>query len=209
MNINSRQISAAMKLSGLNNKSLSDGTGISLATITKVLQDAAKDNTKQQVIDYIESQGIEFIDNGVRMHPKVSVEQLEGKVGFNIFMQDVRAHASNPNVDICVSGVDESLFDKWHDDVNRHVAIMNKLHSVSDFKFRIIVKEGDNNHVASGYARYREIPKNQFHPTAVYIYADKKAEIIFDRDNVSIFITNSPKMANAYRATFNNIWENL
>lgn len=165
---------------------------------------------KEKLVRYFENRGCEFMPGGVRVKPQAEIVQLEGLDGFDIFMQDVRKTALNPDVDICVSGVDESLFEKWQGkNAGLHIATMESIHAQSPFSFRILISDADDYKTASGYAQYKKIPNESFSPIAVYVYGDKKAEIIFEPDNVLVIITTSAVLANAYRKTFNHIWGSL
>ena len=109
--------------------------------------------------------------------------------------------------DFCVSNVDETIFtermgQEADDDYSRRMEIIK-----GNFNFRILIKEGDSNFIASEYAEYRWVPKDQFHSVPFYVFDDNLAFIIFD-ENTTVHVINNPEIANAQRTQFNNIWQN-
>ena len=57
------------------------------------------------------------------------------------------------------------------------------------------------------YAEYRWTPKDRFSEIPFYVYGKKLAIILFEPENVSVFIIDNPKIADAYKKQFNVIWD--
>ncbi|MFP4098291.1 MAG: helix-turn-helix domain-containing protein [Alphaproteobacteria bacterium] len=215
MGISRHQISAAMALLGLMQKDVSAGTGISQVTVSNMLRGDEAWTTKQSTIDkvvtYLEDMGVEFLPNeGLRRKPHSSIVQLEGRKGFLDFMRMVLDSAQSPDADICVSGVDERLFEHWvADETEEHLRKITALHDKYGFSFRIMIEEGDNQVPASSYARYRRLPSGYFTPSPVYVFGDKVALIEFDYENAFVWVINSRKLAKAQRRQFNLVWDRL
>ena len=208
-----RQIKAAMGLLDLNNEDIVKATGITAVTVRNVLNDSAKSTTADKVADYLESQGAEFLEHeGVRLKPASAAVEYRGHSGFVEFMKDVAftAETLGKKADICVSGVDESLFEKWQGDyAETYLGRMAAAHNKNGFVSRIIVCEGDNYYTASKYAEYRQAQKENFVPASSYIYGDKFASIVFYENDVTVFIIDNKELANGQRVAFNAFWEKL
>ncbi len=170
-----------------------------------------QDKTLDNIIQVFEHHGIEFLPyEGVRRVPRSTVIELEGHDGFVELMKMVLKAAETPDVDICVSGVDERLFDAQTGDfIPIYLKKITDLHREHNFNFRIIVEENDNYEVGSDYAAYRRLPSDYFTPSPVYIFGDHVAFIEFDEGNGYIWLINSQQLANAQRKQFNLIWEKL
>lgn len=212
MSITGNQIGAAMRLLGITSKDVCEGADISNVTMTRVLSgEVAKEKTKQRVVAFLESKGVEFLEHeGVRKKPKATVQQYEGKEGFVAFMKDVLETVTEHGGEVCVSGVDESQFEKFAGEyLKTHISLMTALKRQKDFMFKILVEEGDENLVASSYAEYRHVPKGSFMPVPFYVYGNKLAIIMYRGDDVSISVTESASTANGHREQFNAVWEGL
>jgi transcriptional regulator with XRE-family HTH domain len=215
MSVSRHQLSAAMSLLELTQADIVAATGISQATISNMIRGGDAWNTKQSTIDKValclERRGIEFLPNdGVCRKPESTVTQLNNHEGFVELMKMVLEAAQSPDVDICVSGVDERLFDKQTGDyIPTYLEKITQLYKKHNFNFRIIVEEGDDYEVASDYAQYKRLPSDHFSSSPVYIFGEKVAFIEFGDDKAYAWVINSSKLALAQRKQFNLIWEKL
>jgi transcriptional regulator with XRE-family HTH domain len=212
MRLTGPQIEAAMSLAGITREALCKEASIAKKTLNDTLNNKTsyREDTIRKIRSILEIRGIEFIENqGVRLKPH-SLETFEGREGFTRFYEVMHEHLRAEGGDICVSGADEKLFAKYRDNPEQHrQRMVELLKEQPNLKMRILVAEGDYNFTASGYATYRWQPKEQFSPTAFYVFGDCLALISFSNDPAPLVILiNSPAFAEAYRHSFNIVWMN-
>jgi transcriptional regulator with XRE-family HTH domain len=164
--------------------------------------------TLEKIVEVFLNVGIEFLStDGVRRTGQ-GVRTYKGRQGFVEFMRDVYETIRTSREIICVSNIDEGLFTRYlgkeHDDA--YMDKVAKLYKSKKFDFRIMIKSGDTNFIASEYAEYRWIKEEFFYTAPVYIYGSKTAFIIFD-DDVTIHVINNRDIAETQRLQFNAIWE--
>ncbi len=157
----------------------------------------------QRLEEFYISKGLEFYaTDGVRSKA-AGILEFKGYDGFKAFIDDVYDTVKNGG-DICVSNVDERQFEYWQ---GAHASdYLTKMEKVQDLQFRVLVQEGDDYFTAK-YADYRFLPSDYFTGVPTYVYGSKKAEILFDKDTVTVFVIDNVRMADAQRATFNLAWE--
>lgn len=160
----------------------------------------------KELQDFYENKGVEFLDgDGVRRR-QIHIKQYMGREGFHDFMDDVYNTAKEWGGDICVSNVDESNWIKWmgEEHYNKHAERMSLL---KNFKFRIMVRQGDTNYIASKIAEYRWFPAEKFTPQSFYAYGDKLAVIAFEENNVHVTVIRQPGCTEGFRTMFDIAWE--
>ena len=92
---------------------------------------------------------------------------------------------------------------KWAGDTaSEH---MNRISSLKNVKYKVLLKEGDNNFAASEYAEYKWIPKAFFHSIPFYVFEKKLAIFVFDEQPV-IILHHFPAIAEAYKSQFMALW---
>lgn len=165
--------------------------------------------TLEKMATVFEAAGLEFTSgDGVKRQEK-EIVTYRGQKGFESFIWDVYETTKKFGGQIFVSNVDETKFTqalgKEIDDL--YMEKMQDLRKEQPFEFKILIKEGDTNFVASTYAQYRWIPKEQFFSTPFYVYADKLAFLLLD-DEVTIHVIQNEEIANAQRAQFTLAWDN-
>ena len=112
--------------------------------------------------------------------------------------------------DLCQSNVDERLFDKWGaGEVNDHYRnMMAELRAQHPgLRHRTLSKKNDTHFSAKRHSEYRWVPESEFGDFPLYVYGDKTAMILFEEDNIHIFIINHPKITRFYREQFNKMWD--
>ncbi len=211
MAITGKQIGAAMHLLGIYSKDVCEATAIANLTMTRVLKDEVKETTAKKVIEFLEARGIEFTEyQGVCLKPKALITQYEGREGFVDFLKDVLATVTVHGGEICVSGVDERLFEKYAGEyLQTYMSLMSDQRKKNEFTFKILIKEGDSHFVATNYAEYRHVSADSFVPVPFYVYGNKLAIIIYRDDDVTINVTECPPTADGHREQFNTIWNKL
>ena len=157
----------------------------------------------QRLEEFYISKGLEFFAiDGVRSKAAGMVE-LKGHEGFKEFIDDVYETVKNGN-DVCVSNVDEKLFERWQGEYAHDY--LSKMEKVKDLRFRVLVQEGDTYFTAK-YAQYRCLPSEYFTGVPTYVYGSKKAEILFEDSTVRVFVIDNARMADAQRKSFELAWE--
>lgn len=210
--ITSRQIRAARGLLGWDAVILAQKAGITKEAISRIEGDKVRphESTLVKILRAFNEAGVEFTPNsGVQLKPQ-NVEVLEGTPGFARFYDFVYEHLSQYGGDVCISGVNEKLFIKYHGEfASEHVRRMGELvKKRDDLMMRILVEEGDTNFVSSSYAQYRWQPKEYFSPASFYVFGDNIALISFAHDPAPLVVfIKSASLADAYRHSFDLAWE--
>ena len=208
------QIRAARALLDWSQSDLADHAGLSQTGIARIENGTNKPNTQtiDKIMDAFDKASIEFLeDNGVkkRSHKLLS---YSGRDGFKKFRQNVLYEAkANENADICIANLNEREFDKWGaGEVNETYrnAMADLKKNNQNLKFRSLVKEGDLHFSASRHSHYKWIPESNFGPFPYYIYGDKTAMIMFEEENITIFILDHPLITKFYRGQFETLWKN-
>lgn len=210
--ITSRQIRAARGLLGWDAVVLAQKAGLTKETISRIEGDQVRphERTLLKILRVFNENGVEFTANsGVQLKPH-NVEVLEGTPGFARFYDYVYEHLSLYGGTVCISGVNEKLFIKYHGEfAEEHVHRMAELvKRRDDLMMHILVEEGDTNFVASSYAQYRWQPKEYFSPASFYVFGDNIALISFAHEPPPLVVfIKSASLANAYRHSFDLAWE--
>lgn len=208
--ISPSQIRAARALLNVSQSVVGEGVGIAPNTLSDIETGKARNVSASRLEDiqaYYQRNGIDFLQHdGVQRREK-GMMLYEGRDGFAQFRLDVIEEAKKGNVDICVSNVDERLFDKWGaGEVNDNYRKI--MPTIQNVQFRIIVKENDDHFPAKGHAEYRWLEEQQFGDFPFYIFGGKTAIIPFEEDELTIFILDHPKITKFYRNIFDSLWSN-
>ena len=156
----------------------------------------------QRLEQFYTSKGLEFLANDSVRRKAVGIIELKGYDGFKEFINDVYETVKNGG-DICVSNVDERQFEHWQGiHANEYLSKMEK---VKNLQFRVLVQKGDTYFTAK-YAAYRALPSEYFTGIPAYVYGDKRAEILFEEDSVTVLIIENKRMAEAQRKLFELAW---
>ena len=205
MSITTAQIRGARGILNWSQQDLAQRTGISATSIGSIEngQTTPRESTLSTIRKTLENAGIEFIDlDGVRNRTG-DIRVLTGVEGFKDFYDDVYNTLKNSPGVVYVSNVDEKEFLKFGSDIlGVHSERIKKLGNVS---YKILIREGDKNFVASEYAAYKWIPKNQFATVPFYIYGPKIAILMF-RAEPTIIVMNYAAIADAFRIQFETNW---
>lgn len=151
-------------------------------------------------------EGIEFTsDDGVR-RKSLNTRTFRGQSGFLEFMNMVYETARDVGGEFCVSNVDEGLFTKFMGQ-EADDAYSEKMRGISgNYSFKILIQEGDKNFIASDYAEYRWVPKENFHSVPFYVFGNNLAFLIFG-DDVIVHMIHNAEIADAQRTQFKLVWE--
>ena len=207
MRVTDYQLRAARSMVGL--------TVAELAELAKTSRDAIdnweaglsspRQHTQDAVWSVLESKGVELIgERGVAMRDE-SVRRIVGPRAVYEFLDDVYTTVLQGG-DICVTGVDEALFDKHYKPTGtqhfeRMTALGDKIY------MRCILREGDFNFAYDSYIKYRWMDKEKFDPSPMYVYNHKLAMLNLMKEQPDIIVVESATMAHAFRKQFDFIWD--
>ena len=152
-----------------------------------------------------EEAGITFTDDDGVKRRRYEIDVLKGQQGFWDFYDDIYNTIKQVGGEMLIHNVDERLFTKWlGDKISAH---RERMHQLGNFSQKVIICEGDTN-FAVNYktTEYRWADKKDFSPMPFYLYGQKLAMILFESDNVSIFMIDQPEIAQSYRGLFMAAW---
>lgn len=207
-NMTPDQVRAALGFLDWNYEKLSEKTGLTPNTIGNFLAGKPYINKTFNALQRVfEQEGIEFIDNGQGVRRKTSnVIVLQGAKGFWDFYTDIYETIRDGGGEILVSNVEEGLFAKWFGDrLEEH---RTRMYPLSNYDLKILLEEGDTNFLSKyERAEYRWSTEQRQYEVPFYVYGEKLAFIIFEKDNVTILIHDHPKMTAAFRQMFYTQWD--
>lgn len=211
MPVSLEQIKAARALLGWSQKDLGNKADINVNTVAAIEtgKNVPHQETYKKIINAIELAGIEFIENDGLRRKTSGVVTYRGREGFAIFRKDVLREARKENPDICISNLDERLFDKWGEgEINKNYrnAMAEIRESHQSFRFRSLSRKDDTHFSAHRHSEYRWVPEDEFGEFPFYVYGQKTAMILFEEDNIEIFVINHPTVTSFFRAKFEKEW---
>ncbi|HPF78437.1 MAG TPA: helix-turn-helix transcriptional regulator [Alphaproteobacteria bacterium] len=179
--------------------------GIAANTLSKIEsgQSDVSMSRMAEIQRFYEREGIEFLSNDGVAWKSGGVDTYRGRSGFLEFIMDVYETVKGGG-SIFVNNVDEDDFLKWEgDEADAHMA---RMASIKGLQFKILVKEGDTNTISSGYAKYKALSKENFGEVPLYIYGDKTALIVFEEENVEVFVIKHFAITQYFIDRFNKAW---
>ncbi len=201
------QVRAACGLTDWNASDLAARIGVSKQMMSAYLSGKSGLSVQnlEKIAHALDMQGIEFTaDDGVK-RKSLNTKTYRGKTGFIEFMNLVYATAKDRGGEFCVSNVDEALFTR-HMGIDADEDYSKRMAEIkSNYTFKILIKEGDTNCIASDYAEYRWISAENFHSAPFYVFGDNLAFIIFSND-VTVHLINNAEIAAAQRTQFYLSW---
>lgn len=210
--ITSAQCRAARALLDWSQPELAQRCDIHVQTISNFEKEssAPSKTTLEKIYTVFEYANIEFIGKDGVIKRSSNMKTYSGQQGYWDFYDDIYETIKNEISarEIYVCNVQEDIFTDWlrHKGIP-HKQRMMKLLEVNKFTERILVEEGDTHFVVPEYAEYKWMPKAMFSDIPFYIYGKKLAIIIFEKDDVTIYVINDPKITNAYKKQFNVLWQ--
>lgn len=207
MGITTAQIRGARGILNWSQSDLAVRTGISATSIGSIENGLStpRESTLNTIKKAFENGGIEFIgQEGMRLRTG-QVRTFQGRQGFIDFFDYLYEVLKFWNGEVLISNVDEARFLKWAGDTaSEHMERMSKLESI---RYKVLIKEGDMNFVASKYVEYRWMPSELFTSVPFYVFEDKLAIMLFDPEP-NFLVLDYPAIADAYRAQFDVLWKN-
>lgn len=202
------QVRAACGLLDWTSSDLAEKIGVSKQMISVYLggKSGLSSQNVQKMAHVFDVEGIEFTkDDGVK-RKSLNTQTFRGQSGFLEFMNMVYETARDVGGEFCVSNVDEALFTKVMGQEADDAYSENMRQIKGKYSFKILIKEGDTNFIASDYAEYRWVPKENFHSVPFYVFGNNLAFLIFGEDVIVHMIQNA-EIADAQRTQFKLVWE--
>lgn len=199
------QMRAARAMLDVSQGHVADHLGIAANTLSKIEsgQSDVSMSRNAEIQRFYEREGIAFVENEGVTRKTGGVVTYEGRSGFLDFIMDVYETVKDGG-EIFVNNVDENDFLRWEgDEAEAHMA---RMASIKGLSFRILIEEGDTNTVSSTYAKYRALPKESFGGVPLYIYGDKTALIVFEPDNVEVFVIKHDAVTLYFKNRFDKTW---
>ncbi len=201
------QVRAAIGLIGWSGSDLAEKVGVSKQMISNYLSGKSGMSAQnlEKIAYYIDLEGLTFTpDEGVK-RKTLNTKTFRGQTGFIEFMDLVYETARDVGGEFCVSNVDEALFTE-HMGQEADDDYSDRMRGIKgNYNFKILIKEGDTNFIASDYAAYKWIPEKEFQSVPFYVFGDNLAFLLFDED-VTVHLINDKKIAQAQRAQFAQSW---
>lgn len=220
--ISAAQLRAARGLLDWTRSELAKASGLSAETIKNIERGIymPQESTINAIVNAFGEYGVCFTDDdGVKFRHD-GVVNYDGIEGFKKFMDDVYqvaldavARGTSWDKPFCMSSLDDSFFIEYLGEffTVHHVKRMNALRD--KFKMRILVRERPRTisveeHKTGSYREYRLQPDHIMDNVPFYVYGDKLAILIFEKDKPPrIIVISSALVAKAYREQFNVLWE--
>lgn len=207
MTISTAQIRGARGLLNWSQQDLSERTDISATSIGSIENGIStpRESTLTAIRKAFEDAGIEFLPNdGVRF-VRGDVRVIRGKQGFIEFFDNVYNSLKDlDSAEVLVSNVEEDKFIKLAGSTAE--GHMQRMSALKNVRYKVLLREGDTNFLASTYAEYKWLPRDYFYSVPFYAFGDKLAIILFDVEPV-IIIHNFPAITEAFKVQFKAMWE--
>lgn len=202
------QIKAALALLDWTYDDLVSASGVSKPTVARFLagNHRLSDDRHEALVRTLVERDIQFLPNNGVAQYRDTMRRITGPRALNELLDDVYETVKNGG-DLCVSGVSETLFDKYHKEEieNEHADRMTLIKDKLDF--RVMLEHGDTNFAYNSYVRYRWMPKGKDSCTPFYMYNNKTAFIKLTGYSPEVFLFDHPSMAAAFKDLFDMAWE--
>jgi transcriptional regulator with XRE-family HTH domain len=209
--ISPMQALLARTILGISQKEAAKQLGMSHQSLSAI-EKGDRDTPTSRILDiqtFYEGAGVVFTPGGGVEPRSYGLMVLEGREGFAKFRLDVLAEVRKGKPDICISNADERMFDLWGaGEINDHYRgeMARLIAEDPSRKARSLVKRGDTHFPANRHMDYKWISKREFGQFPFYVYGQKTALLLWSQESIDIFVINHPKVAEHYRAQFNDKW---
>lgn len=208
IDITSAQLRAAVALLNWSHAELATASGIPQVTVSRILSGKTKAQEKNltAILRALSERDIMFLpNNGVALYPTV-IRKLSGPKALNQLLDEVYETVKDGG-DVCVTGTDESLYEKYHHEEKEgeHLARMSAIKG--KISFRVILRHGDKNFPYDSYVDYRWMPNGKFKDNPFYLYGDKLAFIKMMPDGPEVWVFEMPSIASSFRDLFDVVWD--
>lgn len=155
--------------------------------------------TISRIESALESQGIEFIGNGVR-HKDSYLNHYVGEDAYIRLLDDVYFTLKATKGVVLFSGVDER---------KNYPGVAGCVRRMKDagIRLRLIIEES-NNYILGNLEDYRQIPSHYFSNGVTATYGDKYAIFVIAEDGPRVHVVNNSHVADAQRRIFEFLWDN-
>jgi transcriptional regulator with XRE-family HTH domain len=205
-----KQIAAARQLLDWSQADLAERAGVSKPSVIRIEKDlmGVKDDIRKAIEKSINDSGIEFTPRGVQ-EKLISVKTLSGSQGMREFYDDIYLTAASNGGEFFIfngapSLIIKFLSEEWYE---MHAKRMKEVSK--NYKFKVIVKEGEKGLIGSQFAEYRYFPQDQFYNRMFYIYGHNAAFVSFENETVNIIIINQLEIAQSMRILCTIAWNTV
>lgn len=172
-------------------------TQVTIANVETHRTQAARD-TLSRIEAALESQGVEFIGNGVR-HRDDYLSHYVGADAYLRLLDDVFFSLREQGGEVLFKGVDER---KNYPGVAECVRRMKN----SKIRLRLIIEEG-NDHILGDLEDYRQVPSQYFSNGVTVVYANKYAIFLVIGEEPRVHVVSNMHVADAQRRIFEFLWD--
>jgi len=208
--ITAAQIRAARALLNVQQDEVEGATGLSKRYLSEIENERSqgKSDALNKLELFYKTRGIDFIEhNGVRETPS-GMRILRGQSGFREFYDDIYQEARRSKIEITLlNGSSDLLINALGQDfLKMHMERMIAIKE--NFRFRVILKEGDKSFLGRDYCEYRWFPSSLFKDKYILTYG-RKCAIVDRTEDFEILLFDQPEMAESLRVGFDIAWENV
>lgn len=209
--ITAAQCRAARALLNWSQPNLAERCDVHVQTISNFEKESSTPSktTLEKISATLENANIQLIgSDGVRIKSS-SFAHYTGQAGYIEFYHDIYKTMNQHGGNIYVCNVNEVVFTDWlgEEETLLHKRRMVEIWKKKPFTFQILIEEGDTNFAITEVAQYKWTQKAHFSDIPFYIYGQKLAILLFEKNDVNVYVINSPKIAEAYRRQFKVIWD--
>jgi transcriptional regulator with XRE-family HTH domain len=207
--ITASQIRQARAHLNLDQTKVCEDCDINKTTLSNIENEKSGGNasTLSKLQLYYEGLGLEFIEgDGVRKAP-TGVKYYRGSSEFRQFYNDLYETTKSLGGDIWLyNGVSDLVLNNLGKEfLAMHVERMLKIKD--RFRYRVVVKEGDDSFLGSSYCEYKWLPADMFNDKTIFVYGSKVAFLNFDNDDVLVVVLDQVDTAETMRHFIEDAWE--
>ncbi len=205
--ISSKQALLARTMLDMSQAGLAKTLGWAHQTVSKIEKGTVNPPASRlkELEEFFGNAGVEFLDgDGVRR--SYGIRRLTGSEGFKEFFDDIYNTIKKHGGDIFLRNAPDEAFTKWSNAMEFTAAHIERMKELKNYKFRILIEDGDLNTVSSDYAEYRHIPSNLYGSMPIYGYGPKCAVLTLKK-NPTIYIFDDHDVVEGFRNEFNQFWK--
>lgn len=194
------QIRAGRALVGWSQTDLARRAEVTQVTIANIetQKTQASRNTIRRIESALQSQGVEFVGNGV----KLSDYDLNHYVGDDAYVRlldDVYFALNANRGEVLFSGVDERK------NVPGLVEKIKKM-KAAGITMRLLIEDG-NDYILGELKDYRQLPSQYFSNGVTVTYSNKYALAIYSENSMRVHVLNNAHVADTQRRIFQFLWD--
>lgn len=204
------QMRAARALLDVSQTEVAENIGITTKTLSNAESERSviSSQNHEKLKSFYEQRGVEFTDfNGVREKPTGNII-FKGQEGFREFYDLLYQTAKTAGGEIILyNGVSHLVMDALGaDKVEEQKTRMEKI--ANNYRYRVIVEEGDNTFFGADYCEYKWLPREHFNDSTLFVFGSYFAVVDFSSE-VEVLVIDNQKVADSQKLFFSQVWENM